>query len=63
LFENLSVSSLKGALSNATTFKLPLFSLDNTFNPYILSPRKTSKTKKEREEDVIDVQAKILENE
>jgi hypothetical protein len=31
LFENLSVNSLKGDLSNATTFKLPLFSLDNTF--------------------------------
>jgi hypothetical protein len=24
--------SLKGDLSNATTFKFPLFSLDNTFN-------------------------------
>jgi hypothetical protein len=32
LFENLSVNSLKGDLSNATTFKLPLFSLDKTFN-------------------------------
>jgi hypothetical protein len=31
LFENLSVNSFKGDLSNATTFKLPLFSLDNTF--------------------------------
>ena len=31
LFQNLSVNSLKGDLSNATTFKLPLFSLDNTF--------------------------------
>ncbi len=31
LFENLSVNSLKGDLSNATTFKLPLFSVDNTF--------------------------------
>jgi hypothetical protein len=31
LFENLSVNSLKGDLSNAITFKLPLFSLDNTF--------------------------------
>jgi hypothetical protein len=36
LFENLSVNSLKGDLSNATTFKPPLFSLVNTFNgiPY-----------------------------
>jgi hypothetical protein len=32
LFENLSVNSLKGDLSNATTFKPPLFSLVNTFN-------------------------------
>jgi hypothetical protein len=31
LFENLSVNSLKGDLSNATTFKPPLFSLVNTF--------------------------------
>ncbi len=32
LFENLSVNSLKGDLSNATTFKPTLFSLVNTFN-------------------------------
>jgi hypothetical protein len=31
LFENLSVNSLKGNLSKAITFKLPLFSLDNIF--------------------------------
>ncbi len=31
LFENLSVNSLKGDFSNATTFKPPLFSLVNTF--------------------------------
>jgi hypothetical protein len=31
LFENLSVNSLKGDLSNDTTFKPPLFSLVNTF--------------------------------
>ncbi len=31
LFENLSVNSLKGDLSDATTFKPPLFSLVNTF--------------------------------
>jgi hypothetical protein len=31
LFENLSVNNLKGDLSNATTFKPPLFSLVNTF--------------------------------
>ncbi len=34
LFENLSVNSIKGDLSNATTFKLPLFSLDNTFKSH-----------------------------
>jgi hypothetical protein len=33
LFENLSVNSLKGDLSNITTLKLPLFSLVNTFKP------------------------------
>ncbi len=32
LFENLRVNSLKGDLSNATTFNPPLFSLVNTFN-------------------------------
>ncbi len=32
LFENLSVNSLKGDLSNATTFKPPLFLLVNTLN-------------------------------
>jgi hypothetical protein len=32
LFENLSVNRLKRYLSNATTFKPPLFSLVNTFN-------------------------------
>jgi hypothetical protein len=32
LVENLSVNSLKGDLSNATTFNPPLFPLDNTFN-------------------------------
>jgi hypothetical protein len=32
LFENLSVNSLKGDLSNATTFKPPLISVVNTFN-------------------------------
>ncbi len=32
LFENLSVNSLKGGLSNDTTFKPPLFSLVSTFN-------------------------------
>jgi hypothetical protein len=31
LFENLSENSLKGDLSNDTTFKPPLFSLLNTF--------------------------------
>ena len=31
LFENLSEISLKGDLSNATTFNPPLFSLVNTF--------------------------------
>jgi hypothetical protein len=31
LFENLSVNSLKGDLSNAITFKPPLFSVVNTF--------------------------------
>ncbi len=31
LFENLIVNSLKGGLSNATTFNPPLFSLVNTF--------------------------------
>jgi hypothetical protein len=31
LVENLSVNSLKGDLSNATTFNPPLFSLVNTF--------------------------------
>ncbi len=31
LVENLSVNSLKGDLSNATTFNPPLFPLDNTF--------------------------------
>ncbi len=31
LFENLSVNSLKGDLSNATTFNPPLFSMVNTF--------------------------------
>jgi hypothetical protein len=31
LFENLSVNSLKGDLSNATTVNPPLFSLVNTF--------------------------------
>jgi hypothetical protein len=34
LFENLSVNNLKGGLSNATTFKPPLFSLVNTFKGY-----------------------------
>jgi hypothetical protein len=34
LFENLSVNSLKGDLSNATTFNPPLFSLVNTFNVF-----------------------------
>jgi hypothetical protein len=34
LFENLSVNSLKGDLSNATTFKPHLFSLVNAFNVY-----------------------------
>ncbi len=32
LFEHLSVNSLMGDLSNATTFNPPLFSLVNTFN-------------------------------
>jgi hypothetical protein len=32
LFENFSVNSLKGDLSNSTTFNPPLFSLVNTFN-------------------------------
>ena len=32
LFENLSVNSFKGDLSNATTFNPPLFSLVNIFN-------------------------------
>jgi hypothetical protein len=32
VFENLNVNSLKGDLSNATTFNPPLFSLVNTFN-------------------------------
>jgi hypothetical protein len=32
LYENLSVNSVKGYLSNDTTFKPPLFSLVNTFN-------------------------------
>ncbi len=36
LFQNLSVNSLKGDLSNTTTFKPPLFSLVNTFNAKIL---------------------------
>ncbi len=31
LLENLSVNSLKGVLSNVTTFNPPLFSLVNTF--------------------------------
>ncbi len=31
LFKNLSVNSLKGSLSNGTTFSPPLFSLVNTF--------------------------------
>jgi hypothetical protein len=31
LFENLSVNSLKGDLSNATTFNRPRFSFVNTF--------------------------------
>ncbi len=31
MVENLSVNSLKGDLSNATTFHPPLFPLDNTF--------------------------------
>ncbi len=35
LFENLSVNSLKGDLSNAITFNPPLFSLVNTFNPLL----------------------------
>ncbi len=34
LFENLSVNSLKGDLSNATTFNPPLFSLVNTFKSF-----------------------------
>jgi hypothetical protein len=36
LFENLSVNSLKGDLSNATIFKPPLLSLVNTFNVFVL---------------------------
>jgi hypothetical protein len=36
LFENLSVNSLQGDLSNYTTFKSPLFSLVNTFNTWYL---------------------------
>jgi hypothetical protein len=35
LVENLSVNSLKGDLSNATTFNPPLFPLDNTFKAEI----------------------------
>jgi hypothetical protein len=31
LFENFSVNSLRGDLSNSTTFNPPLFSLVNTF--------------------------------
>ncbi len=34
LFENLSVNSLKGDLSNDATFKPPLFSLISTFNTW-----------------------------
>jgi hypothetical protein len=33
LFENLSLNSLKGDLSHATTFNPPIFSLVNTFVP------------------------------
>jgi hypothetical protein len=36
LFENLSVNSLKGDLSNPTTFNPPLFSLVNTFKPCLV---------------------------
>jgi hypothetical protein len=36
LFENLSVNSLKGDLSNATTFNPPLFSLVKTFKKIIM---------------------------
>jgi hypothetical protein len=35
MFENFSEKSLKGDLSNATTFDPPLFSLVNTFNHVI----------------------------
>jgi hypothetical protein len=35
LFENLSVNSFKGDLSNVTTFNPPLFSLANTFKLFI----------------------------
>ncbi len=35
LFENLSEISLKGDISNATTFKPPVFSLVNTFNDFL----------------------------
>jgi hypothetical protein len=38
LFENLSVNSLKGDLSNDTTFKPPLFSLVNTFKTTDILP-------------------------
>ena len=38
--ENLSVNSLKGDLSNATTFNPLLFPLDNTFNvPVVFKAR------------------------
>ncbi len=36
LFENLSVYSLKGDLSNATTSNPPFFSLVNTFNVILI---------------------------
>jgi hypothetical protein len=36
LYENLSVNSFKGDLSNATTFNPPLFSLVNTFKSLFL---------------------------
>ena len=46
LFEKLSVKSLKGDLSNATTFNPPLFSLVNTFKWTKTTKRMEPKIKK-----------------
>ncbi len=41
MFENLSANSLKGDLSNATSFNPPLFSLVNSFDKTLKNQEET----------------------